>query len=113
MSKNSKTKPAKRAEQDQAFSTFTPRSILNLFLERWWIGLLVGAAAAAIFVLAQPKQDIYYRTEVKLLFEPRKERVLNVQEVVDTTTSSPLEINHHLEQMASTTKGPVIDRGDS
>ena len=103
MSKNSKTKPAKRAEQDQAFSTFTPRSILNLFLERWWIGLLVGAAAAAIFVLAQPKQDIYYRTEVKLLFEPRKERVLNVQEVVDTTTSSPLEINHHLEQMASTT----------
>jgi capsular exopolysaccharide synthesis family protein len=103
MSKNSKTKPAKRAEQDQAFSTFTPRSIFNLFLERWWIGLLVGAAAAAIFVLAQPKQDIYYRTEVKLLFEPRKERVLNVQEVVDTTTSSPLEINHHLEQMASTT----------
>jgi capsular exopolysaccharide synthesis family protein len=103
MSKNSKTKPAPRAEQDQAFSTFTPRSIFNLFLERWWIGLLVGAAAAAIFVLAQPKQDIYYRTDVKLLFEPRKERVLNVQEVVDTTTSSPLDIALHLEQMASNT----------
>jgi len=104
MSKNSKAKPTRRDEQNKAFSTLTPRSIFNLFLERWWIGLIVGAAAAAIFILAQPKQDIYYRTEVKLLFEPRKENVLNkVQEVVDTTTSSPLEINHHLEQMESTT----------
>ena len=104
MSKNSKAKPTRRDEQNKAFSTLTPRSIFNLFLERWWIGLIVGAAAAAIFILAQPKQDIYYRTEGKLLFEPRKENVLNkVQEVVDTTTSSPLEINHHLEQMESTT----------
>lgn len=101
MSKNSKAKPAKRDEQSKAFSSLTPRSILNLFLERWWIGLIAGAAAAAVFILAQPKQDIYYRTEVKMLFD-RKEKVLNVQEVVDTTTT-PLEINHHLEQMASTT----------
>ena len=103
MSKNIKAKTAKRDDQNKAFATLTPRSILNLFLERWWIGLIVGAVAAAIFILAQPKQDITYHTEVKLLFEPRKERVLNVQEVVDTTTSSPLEINHHLEQMNSTT----------
>jgi len=102
MSKNSKAKSAKRDDQNKSLSSLTPRSLLNLFLERWWIGLLVGAAAAAIFILAQPKLDIYYRTEVKMLFEPRKDKILNVQEVVDTTTGV-LEINHHLEQMASTT----------
>ena len=103
MSKNQKTKPAKNDEQNSAFSTFTPRSIFNLFLERWWIGLIVGAAIAASILLGQEKHEPVYKTEVKLLFESRKERVLNVQEVVDTTTSSPLEINHHLEQMNSTT----------
>jgi len=103
MSKNSKAKTVRRDDQNKAFSHLTPRSILNLFIERWWIGLIVGAVGAAIFVLAQPKQDLVYRTEVKLLFEPRKERVLNIQEVVDTTTSSMLELNQHIEQMLSTT----------
>lgn len=104
MPKNSKSKSVRRDEQKtKAFSHFTPRSVLNLFIERWWIGLIVGAVGATIFILAQPKQDVVYRTEVKLLFEPRKDKVLNVQEVVDTTTSSAWELNQHIEQMLSTT----------
>lgn len=96
---NPKAKTAKRDDDAKSLGGLTPRSLLNLFFERWWIGLIAGAAAAAIFVLAQPKQELYYRTEVKMLFD-KKERVLNVQEVVDTTTSQ-LDINHHLEQMGT------------
>ncbi|MFT3782537.1 MAG: polysaccharide biosynthesis tyrosine autokinase [Nibricoccus sp.] len=101
MPKNTKSKNIRHEGQSTAFSSLTPRSIFNLFLERWWIGLLVGTAAAAAFILGQPKLEINYKTEVKMLFD-KKERVLNVQEVVDTSTSQ-LDINHHLEQMASTT----------
>lgn len=100
MPKNPKVKTSKHDDESKSFGGLTPRSLLVLFLERWWIGAIAGAAAAALFILAQPKQDLYYRTEVKMLFD-KKERVLNVQEVVDTTTSQ-LDLNHHLEQMDTT-----------
>ncbi|MGC4071995.1 MAG: polysaccharide biosynthesis tyrosine autokinase [Nibricoccus sp.] len=109
MSKSAKSSSAKRGSDQQSQNKpsgggFSPKSLLNMFLERWWIGLIVAAAGAAAFVLAQPKPEPIYRTEVKLLFEPQKEKVLtNMQDVVDTTTTSAMQLQLHIEQMLSNT----------
>jgi polysaccharide biosynthesis transport protein len=108
MSKPAKSSSAKRrsdpAPQNKpSGGGFSPKSLLNMFLERWWIGLIVGAAAAAAFVLAQPKPEPIYKTEVKLLFEPQKDKVISMAEVVDTTTTNALQLQLHIEQMYSTT----------
>ncbi len=92
-----------QAQAGGGLAHFSPRSLLNMFLERWWIGLLAGAAIAAVFILAQPKLSPVYRSEVKLLFEPQKDQVIGIKEVVDTTTTSNLQLNLHIEQMLSTT----------
>jgi capsular exopolysaccharide synthesis family protein len=108
MSKN--TKPSKRSDSRNAgasssnsLGSFSPKNLLNMFFERWWIGLIVGAAAAAAYILSQPKPEPIYRTEVKLLFEPQKDRVIGITEVVDTTTTNQLQLQMHIEQMYSTT----------
>jgi capsular exopolysaccharide synthesis family protein len=108
MSKSAKSTSAKRASETASQNKvsgagFSPKSLLNMFLERWWIGLIVGAAVAAAFVLAQPKPEPVYSTDVKLLFEPQKDKILNMQDVVETTTSSALQLSLHIEQMKSTT----------
>ena len=81
----------------------SPRDILQMFQERWLIGLLVGAAAATAFVLLQPNKEPVYYSEVSLLFETRKDRVLNIQEVVETGVRSTNELNIHAEQLRSQT----------
>ena len=109
MLKNTTAKvPQREASQNKAFTNLTPKSVFNLFIERWWIGLIAGAVGATIFILAQPKQDVVYRTEVKLLFEPRKERVLNIQEVVDTTTSSVAAVMANMDQVGARAVADVV-----
>jgi capsular exopolysaccharide family len=106
MSKSAKSVSAKRAAEIQVQTKpsggqLSPKSLLNMFLERWWIGLIVGAAVAAAFVLAQPKPEPVYRAEAKLLFEPHKDRVIGIQEVVDLTTTSGLQLELHTERLRS------------
>lgn len=108
MSKSAKSSSAKRGSDQQkqskpAAGGFSVKNLLNMFFERWWIGLIVGAAIAAAFVLAQPKPEPIYRTEVKLLFEPQKDQVIGIKEVYETNTSSALQLQLHIEQMYSTT----------
>ena len=110
MPKPAKSSSAKRSadlrglnQNKPSSAGFSPKSLLNMFLERWWIGLIVGAAAAAAFVLAQPKPEPVYQTEVKLLFETQKERVIGIAEVVDTTTTDARQLQLHIEQMKSNT----------
>jgi capsular exopolysaccharide synthesis family protein len=74
-----------------------------MFLERWWIGALAGAVAAALIWYFRPHFEPIYRTEVSLLFEARKDRVLNIQEVVDTSLQTATELNTHMEQLRSKT----------
>jgi succinoglycan biosynthesis transport protein ExoP len=74
-----------------------------MFQERWLIGLLVGVAAAAAFVFLQPPKEPEYYSEVSLLFESRKDRVLNIQEVVEQGVHSVNELNIHVEQLRSQT----------
>jgi capsular exopolysaccharide synthesis family protein len=81
----------------------TPRDYLDLFIERWWIGAIAGSAAAALIILFRPHFEPIYRTEVSLLFEDRKDRVLNIQEVVDTSLQTASELNTHMEQLRSNT----------
>ena len=86
----------------------TPRDFLDMFVERWWIGALAGAAAAALIILFRPHFEPIYRTEVSLLFEARKDRVLNIQEVVDTSLQTASELNTHMEQLRSKTFADYI-----
>ena len=81
----------------------SPRDILQMFQERWFLGLIIGAAAAIIFVVLQPAKEPVYYSEVSLLFESRKDRVLNIQEVVDTGVHSQNELRIHEEQLRSQT----------
>jgi len=81
----------------------TPRDFLDMFIERWWIGALAGTVAAALIVIFRPHFEPIYTTEVSLLFEARKDRVLNIQEVVDTSLQTASELNTHMEQLRSKT----------
>lgn len=80
-----------------------PRDYIDMFLERWWIGALAGLAAVVLLVVFRPSFEPIYRTEVSLLFESRKDRVLNIQEVVDTSLQTATELNTHMEQLRSKT----------
>ncbi len=106
MSKSAKSSSAKHGSDKQstgkpAGGSLTPKSLLNMFLERWWIGLIVGAAAAAAFVLAQPKPEPVYHAQAELLFENQKDRVIGITEVVETTTTSAMQLQLHIKQMQS------------
>ena len=81
----------------------SPRDILQMFQERWLLGLFFGAAAAIAFVVLQPAKEPVYYSEVSLLFEPRKDRVLNIQEVVETGVHDQAGLNIHQEQLRSQT----------
>ncbi|MBC8038980.1 MAG: polysaccharide biosynthesis tyrosine autokinase [Opitutaceae bacterium] len=81
----------------------TPRDFIDMFVERWWIGAIAGAVAATLIIVFRPHFEPIYRTEVSLLFESRKDRVLNIQEVVDTSLQTATELNTHMEQLRSKT----------
>lgn len=82
---------------------FAPADLWRMFKERWLIGLFVGALAAVAIVYFQPEQSPLYRTEVYLLFSTKKDRVLNIAEVVDTSLQTTGELNTHIEQLRSKT----------
>ncbi len=86
----------------------TPRDFIDMFRERWWVGALAGAVAAILIVLLRPHFEPIYRTEVSLLFEAHKDRVLNIQEVVDTSLQTASELNTHMEQLRSKTFGDYV-----
>lgn len=81
----------------------TPRDFFDMFVERWWVGAIAGVLAAVLIVVFRPHFEPIYRTEVSLLFESRKDRVLNIQEVVDTSLQTATELNTHMEQLRSMT----------
>lgn len=81
----------------------SPREFLAMFLQRWWIGAIIGVAVAVPLYFLTPRPEPIYRTDVSLLFESKKNRVLNMQEVVETTLESAAELNTHMEQLRSKT----------
>jgi succinoglycan biosynthesis transport protein ExoP len=81
----------------------TPADYWDMFAERWWIGALAGTVAAALIIFFRPHFEPIYTTEVSLLFEDHKDRVLNIEEVVDTSLQTASELNTHMEQLRSKT----------
>src|SRR5882724_893488 len=81
----------------------TPADFVDMFTERWWIGALAGTLAVILIVWFRPHFEPIYTTEVSLLFEARKDRVINIQEVVDTSLQTASELNTHMEQLRSKT----------
>lgn len=81
----------------------SPREYLDLFLERWWLGLLIGLPVALAIFFLHPKPDPVYRTEVSLQFESKRARILNMQEVYDNSVRDVAELNTHMEQLRSKT----------
>jgi capsular exopolysaccharide synthesis family protein len=79
-----------------------------MLVERWWVGAIVGLLAAGLIVWFRPHFEPIYTTEVSLLFEARKDRVLNIQEVVDTSLQTASELNTHMEQLRSKTFSDYI-----
>lgn len=88
---------------EQPAIRITPREIWQMFRERWLLGFFIAAVAVAAFVILQPPTTPVYQSEVSLLFEPHKDRVLNIQEVVQTGVTDPNELNIHVEQLRSQT----------
>ncbi len=74
-----------------------------MFKERWLIGFAVAAAAAAAILYFQSDDGAVYRAEVSLLFSEKKDRVINITEVVDTTLQTAGELATHIEQLRSKT----------
>lgn len=97
-----KPAPSKKSADSEGLSLGFA-DFLSFFRERWWIGLIFGVVAAALIVVLEPKKTPIYRTEVSLLFEPKKDRVLPVADVVDTTIRNAEELNNQLEQIRSNT----------
>ncbi len=95
--------PASRAAPPKPSFRVSPRDILQMFRERWLLGLLIAAAVTAAFVLLQPERVPVYYTEASLLFESKSDRVLNIPEVVDTAVNNESELNVQAEQLRSQT----------
>lgn len=102
MASSKNTVADRRANPPNTFR-ISPRDLLQMFQERWLLGLLLGGLAAAAFVFFQPEKAPLYYSEVSLLFESRRDRVLNIQEVVETGVRSTVELTIHTEQLRSQT----------
>ncbi len=81
------------------FGNLTPRDYFLMIRERWYWGLLAGLLAAAGIIYLEGSKPEMYRTEAALLFEPRPDRVLNIEQVVDTDGAG--QLNNHIEQLRS------------
>lgn len=103
MASSKNTVPDRRNTPTNTGFRLTPRDLLQMFQERWLLGLFLGVVAAAVFVYFQPEKAPLYYSEVSLLFESRKDRVLNIQEVVETGVRTATELNVHAEQLRSQT----------
>src|ERR1700754_3459941 len=105
MSTSPNTHSSKRsaASSFRAGLSFTPRDLWSMFRERWLIGLLVGTAAAAALFFLEPRKEPLFSSEVTLLFEPRAERILGFQGVVDTGVRNASELGIHLDYLRSQT----------
>src|SRR5690606_4490307 len=68
--------------------------------ERWPIGLVAAILTAAGLLYWESQKPEIYRTEATLLFEPRTDRVVAIEQVVDTSLGAG-ELNTHREWIQS------------
>jgi len=91
--------PALAASKSESFR-FAPADLWRMFKERWLVGFALGAAAAALIIYFQSDNPAVYRTEVSLLFSDKRDRVLNIAEVVNTGVQGD-QLATEIEQLRS------------
>jgi capsular exopolysaccharide synthesis family protein len=76
---------------------------LWIIREHWLLGLLVGACAAAYFAFSKEQEIPLYRSVAVLIFEAQRDRVINIQEVVDTSLGrgGELLLRSHMTDLRS------------
>lgn len=95
--------PASKPKERSGALRRTVRDFLDLFLERWWIGAIVGVIAGVSYVVFQPHHTPVYQSEATLLFETQGENILNMRGVQELALRSANELNTHMEQLRSKT----------
>lgn len=60
-------------------------NFLYVIKERWFIGLLAGLTLATFYAHRSLQEIPLYHASVHILFEPRADRVIDIQQVVETT----------------------------
>lgn len=78
----------------------TPQEYFNMFRERWPIGFVAAALAATGLLYWESQKPELYQTEATLLFEPRSDQVVAIENVVDTSLDAG-KLNVHREWLQS------------
>jgi len=83
------------------FSAHTLSDYLLMIRDRWLIGLILGGLAAGIFAYMRLQEIPEYRATATVIVEFTGDRVVNIEEVVDTDVSSEVELINHQAQLNS------------
>src|SRR5215216_3658350 len=81
-SANSRTRPPSKTRP--GLFKRTPRDFVDMFVERWWIGAIAGAIAVAGIIIFRPHFEPLYRTEATLMFETKRNTIVEMRPVTDT-----------------------------
>lgn len=85
---------------------------LLVIREHWILGLLVALVLAGFFTYRKLQEVPLYRSVAILLFEPQKDKVINIQSVVDSPLGNSIEFvlrNHLTDLRSNAFRNRVVD----
>jgi capsular exopolysaccharide synthesis family protein len=85
---------------------FDVSQIFNFLLiikERWKWGLSVALFLSLLYAFVNLRKDEVYASTAYLFIDAQSERIIDVEEVVDTSGNSTSKLDNHLRQMLSRT----------
>lgn len=71
-----------------------------MFRERWYYGVIPAIIIMATMIFLESGKKELFKTYASLVFEPKSERLLGEYKIKETSFSE-VEINNHLEKIAS------------
>lgn len=86
---------------ENPLSAFSPVDYLLIIRDRWLIGLLVAMIASGGFAYVKLQEVPLYSATTSIMIENTNERVVPIQEVVDTQVRSEGELRNHEATMLS------------
>ena len=85
---------------------------LYVIREHWILGLLLAVCLSGAFAYKKLLEVPMYRSVAILLFEPQKDRVINIQSVVDSPLGNSIEFvlrNHLTDLRSNAFRARVVD----
>jgi succinoglycan biosynthesis transport protein ExoP len=79
----------------------SPKDYINMYREWWPVGLIFGVVVGVSVGVYQFTKPPVFRTEASLLFVTSPDKVLNIQEVVDTSMKGAADLNNHIDRIRS------------